>query len=358
MDKKNINKLTINDSIDILEILSKIWINRKFIFISTISFTIISIIFSMSLNNNYKANSIFYPHIEKLNNSQSLKNLAGIAGFSINSQSTDNIPTTLYPNLINSPQFKTEILNDKIILNQNEISFREYLLKKKSQNSLKKIFKYPINYIKSYFSNKNLNLKGNNLNILELSVEENNLHNYLSNVIDLNLNKEEGFIDLSVIDEDPYVASQIAKTGTKILQKNIIDFKLKNINDTYKFINSQLKIAKNNFYSLQDSLAIFKDNNKNIKSDLFLNKFERIESEYIISKNIYNELAINKEKISIEVQKNTPIFTIIKPVVIPNDKYSPNRSLIILFGFLFGLVLSISYSLIKFEIYKFIKNFK
>ena len=58
-----------------------------------------------------------------------------------------------------------------------------------------------------------------------------------------------------------------------------------------------------NFYSLQDSLAIFRDSNKNIKSDLFLNQFSRIESEYLISKNIYNELAINKEKTAIDVQK-------------------------------------------------------
>ena len=37
--------------------------------------------------------------------------------------------------------------------------------------------------------------------------------------------------------------------------KNIIDFKLKNINDTYDFVKSQLEIAKNNC-KLQDSLAI------------------------------------------------------------------------------------------------------
>ena len=114
--------------------------------------------------------------------------------------------------------------------------------------------------------------------------------------VSLQINEKEGFIELSVRDNNPLVASQIAKTANEILQKKIIDFKLKNLNDTYKFISQQLDFAKNNFYKLQDSLAIFSDKNRNIKSDLFLNKYSRIESEYNISKNIYNELALNKEK--------------------------------------------------------------
>ena len=106
------------------------------------------------------------------------------------------------------------------------------------------------------------------MNILELSQSEYELHNQLTKIINLTVN-EKGFLNLSVVDTNPYVASQIAKTANEILQKSIIDFKIKNINDTYKFINSQLEVAKNNFYLLQDSLAIFRDSNKNIKSDLF-----------------------------------------------------------------------------------------
>ena len=78
-----------------------------------------------------------------------------------------------------------------------------------------------------------------------------------------------------------------------------------------------------------------------------MNQFSRIESEYIVSKNIYNELAINKEKSAIEVKKNTPIFTIIKPVVIPNEKSEPKRTLfVIVFTFL-GLTFGSSYILSK-----------
>ena len=132
-----------------------------------------------------------------------------------------------------------------------------------------------------------------------------------------------------------------------LFYKKIIDFELKNLNDTYEFISDQLEIAKNNFYKLQDSLAIFSDKNKNIKSDLFKTKYSRIESEYNISKNIYNELAISKEKTAIDVKKNTPIFTIIKPVVIPNKKSDPQRSVIVFIFSFIGLMIISGYTLLK-----------
>ena len=57
----------------------------------------------------------------------------------------------------------------------------------------------------------------------------------------------------------------------------------------------QLKLAQNNLYILQDSPAQFRDRNLSIKSDN-LNQLNRLETEVNISKNIYNELAITKER--------------------------------------------------------------
>ena len=56
---------------------------------------------------------------------------------------------------------------------------------------------------------------------------------------------------------------------------------------------------------------------------------------------------MNKEKTAIEVKKNTPIFTIIKPVVIPNDKSEPKRALIIIIFTILGTMISSVYLLIK-----------
>ena len=351
MNKKNSLKVEI---INIIDILSILWKRKKFVFKIILIFTILGFFYSISLKNNFTASSVFYPHIQsdELTNNQGLRSLAGLAGINLTGQESKNIPPSLYPKIINSPEFKIEILNSIINLQGNELSYREYLLTKSSGFNILEILNSPLSILKKLIPKKVSDFTNEDIGILKLTDEEYALHESLSNIILLELNDKEGFIQLNVKDNNPFIASQIAEIANSNLQKKIIDFKLKNLNDTYKFISSQLNIAKNNFYKLQDSLAVFSDKNKNIKSDLFLNQYSRIESEYLISKNIYNELALNKEKTAIEVKKNTPIFTIIKPVVIPNKKSDPKRGIIIIaFSFL-GLISAIIYILFKKSIFE------
>ena len=346
MNKKSNEKFD-DDSIDLIELVSKIWKNKNFIFKTTIFFSLVGVLYSISLKNIFTASSVFYPHYQssELSNSQGLRGLAGLAGIDLGSQQlSENIPPTVYPNIINSTEFKIDVLDSEINFKGNKSNYRDYLLNLNEQFSLKKIFISPII---NFFSKKNTILDIQDKNIIQLSEEEYYLHEDLIDIISLQLNEEEGFIKLSVKDNDPIIASQIAKSANELLQKRIIDFKLKNINDIYEFVSSQLEFAKNNFYKLQDSLALFNDRNINIKSDLFLNQYSRIEAEYLISKNIYNELAINKEKTAIDVKKNTPIFTIIEPVVVPNEKSYPKRFLIVIIFSFIGFIFSSSYTLMK-----------
>ena len=365
MMKKNNQIYNEDDSIDLIELLSTIWKEKFFIIKSTLIFTLIGIIYSLSLKNNFTATSVFYPHYQSndISQGQGFRNLAGLAGLAGidlgGTQTSDNVPPNLYPNIINSPQFKIKILDSKINLEAEELSYRDYLQRLNNQLYFEKLFLLPIKKISELLIENNVKLTNKVDDILSLTDEEYKLHKKLSDIIQLELNEKEGFIELSVRDNNPLIASQIAIKANNILQENIIDFKLKNLNDTYKFVTSQLEFAKINFYNLQDSLAVFSDKNKNIKSDLFLNQYSRIESEYLISKNIYNELALNKEKTAIEVKKNTPIFTIIKPVVIPNEKSDPKRSLIVIICSFIGLVITSGYILLKhsiFEIWKKINN--
>ena len=120
----------------------------------------------------------------------------------------------------------------------------------------------------------------------------------------------------------------------------------------------QFELSKKNFYKLQDSLANFRDSNRNIKSDLFLNQRNRLEAEYNIAKSVYNELALNKEKTAIDVQKNTPIFTVINPVVVPNERYYPKRTQIVIVFIFLGVFLSVFWILNRNHIKQIILKFK
>jgi len=315
-----------NDFIDLIKIFSKIYINKKKILLSSFIFGIIGVVYSLLINDVYKSSSIFYPHYENIDQTQDgLRSLAGLAGINLQNQVSKNVPTNLYPELIESTKFKLKLLDEQI--NRDGLKYKDYLLNTKNGFN-------PINSFFSLFNLSNrtkISKKKINDNLKYISSKENDLFKIIDNKISLSVNKQDGFIELSVYDEDPEISAIIAMKANDILQKSIINFQLENINDIYNFTTNQLKIAKSNLYKLQDSLANFRDGNKSIKSDLFLNKLNRLETEVNISTNVYNELAIVKEKTAIDVRKNTPIFTIIKSVVVPIEKDSPNRKLIVFY---------------------------
>ena len=141
MSKKR-NDIYDDDAIDLIELLSTVRKEKRFIIKSTLIFTLIGIIYSFSLNDNYTASSVFYPHYQsnEISPGSGLRSLAGIAGIDLGSNiNTQNIPTNLYPNIISSPEFKIEILDSKINTGENEMIYRDYLLMKESKLNLKKI---------------------------------------------------------------------------------------------------------------------------------------------------------------------------------------------------------------------------
>ena len=65
MNKKNNQIFDDEDSIDLIELLSQIWKSKIFIGKTILIFTLIGIIYSLSLKNTYTATAVFYPHYQR-----------------------------------------------------------------------------------------------------------------------------------------------------------------------------------------------------------------------------------------------------------------------------------------------------
>ena len=108
--------------------------------------------------------------------------------------------------------------------------------------------------------------------------------------------------------------------------------------------------------AIQDELATFRDQHQNISSRLFKNKLSHLESELASASVVNEELAKQIEQARIQVSKGTPVFTIIDPVVIPNHRTSPRRTLIVVIFTFLGGVLGLGYTLAKEPFAKIIKQ--
>ena len=350
-----------NEIIDYKKLILSLWKEKFTILKFTLIFIIVGIFYSVNQKNIYTSSSTFYPHYEVMQDN-SIRQIAGLTGINLSQKGTD-VPPTLYPNIISSTPFKNKILNKKIILDNKELTFRKYLLENNKSSFLSSLisefYKIPSKIFSFIINESNYEMKEKeSINYIKVSDVDYNLYKNINQKIIIDVNEREKFIKISVTDVNPGVSAQIAKISEELLQESVINFKLKNIKSLYDFTNNQLIKSRNNLFKLQDSLANFRESNKNIGSNIFLNNLMRIESEVAVSQSVYNELSISKEKAEIDVKKNTPIFTILNPVTFPMEKSYPKRTQIVLFFGFFGFSLISIWVLLKDYLIKYINLLK
>ena len=352
------------DSIDIIALLKTLWLGRKIIIKTTILFFVIGCIVALLSPVVYTSETTFVPQVSEDQMSSSkggLGSLASLAGINLNqvSSSSDSyLSPLLYSKLTESEEFSFKIINEEIVnLKGDKLTIKEYLLLDKSYfnfNLIGFIKKYTIGLlVNNKMSKNNRDLfKGFNF----LSEEDFELVNSVKEKFTVDLNEKEGCITVRSKDKDPFISTQLVKIITKNLQSRIIELRTNKIKERLEFSKEQYELKQGEFDFLQKNLAEFKDSNKNISTASFRSKLQKLESEYQLQQNILINLASEYNNNKIKLNKDTPIFSVIDEVSVPNIRSAPNRTFLVIVFVIIGFALSLAFVLSKESISKFIEK--
>ena len=358
-----ISKQQVNeDEIDLIELLKKVYLEKKFILKTSILAALFGIVYALFQPNEFTSSTTFIPQLSSgvKAGGSSLSGLASLAGINIGSmESSSEFPPTLYPQVVNGIPFQLDLLSSQIKVGNETSNVKNYFLEKSSFNIFSTIKKYTIGLPALILSSfKDQQVSSVEFDIYSVTEDDKKLFEMLGKSLSLSINEKEGFITISYTDSNKNIAAQITQTAQNLLQEKIIEFKNRSSKEMLDFALKQYSEKKESYEKLQDERAIFVDKNINISSSLFQNKLSRIESEVNISESIVQQLASQVEQAKLQVNKDTPVFTTIKPVTIPFERSAPKRSfIVIVFGFL-GIVISVGYVLIKEPAMEIIKSIK
>uniref|UniRef100_UPI004047ACA0 Wzz/FepE/Etk N-terminal domain-containing protein n=1 Tax=Algoriphagus sp. TaxID=1872435 RepID=UPI004047ACA0 len=363
MSENPLNQDQNSDQIDIKNLILPLWKARKQILIISLIFAMLGGIIGFLTPASYTASSSFLPQTSQSAGglSGSLGGLASLAGIDLNSQMLGgDIPPSMYSIVLASEPFRKRILDTKIWVNEDSVTYRSYL--ESQPGSPLGIFReYTIGLPGKFLSllnnpqKEDLNKNDSN-GLTTLSNKEYGLLNAVSGNVSIVNDKKEGIIKISVVDRDPLIAAQVTKITEKVLQDWISEHKIKNAKAHYDFIVKQFEEKQQVFFSLQDQLAGYMDSNQNVLSATYLTRLERLKAEFELAGTIYTELAKQKEQAAIQLSKDTPTFSVLDPVKIPKEKTGPKRSLYVLgFSFL-GFILSASWCLVRKPLNEFFKG--
>ena len=350
---ENLPQVFEDDSIDLIALLKQIYQGRKFIILSAFVAAILGVVVALATPNTYTSGATFIPQTGGDSKpSSSLSGLASLAGINLGGMGGgSDIPPTLYPQIISSVPYKLDLLDEMIEVSNSEVSLGDYLGNDSESSILGIVKKYTIGLPGTILSA----LKGSSTEgvstaqgeLYQISEDDRKLFEALNTKLVLSLNEKEGFVTLEFSDEDKLVAAQVAERAKELLQERIIAFKNQSARELLDFTTKQYQENKTSYEVLQDSIAIFKDQNLNISSSLYQNRLDRLERELNIASSVVEQLASQVEQAKLQVNKDTPVFTIIEPVTVPFERSAPKRSLIVVIWTFLGVVLSTGFVLVK-----------
>ena len=99
--------------------------------------------------------------------------------------------------------------------------------------------------------------------------------------------------------------------------------------------------AEKDFKAKQYAVAQFQDRNRDLFSSLPQTRLQQMQAEYNLAFSVYTELAKQLETKRIKLKEDQPIFTIIEPVSVPNERSKPKRVMIVAIWTFVGLVIGI-----------------
>lgn len=351
MNDKNKNIPVIeDDEIDLIALVKNIWERRKFILKTVIIFAVIGIIVALVSPPLYTSSTKMIPQSSGSTQRMSggLSSLASMAGINLNmNQSSIELLPQAYPQIVQSIPFQLKLMQSKFTFSDVEqpVTLFEYYTGHSKPGVLSIIKKYTIGLpgvinkaIKDEkFETPSVGTK--NGNAIKLTKDQESVRKVISKNISLEINDKDGFVQLSASFHEAELSAQVAQKAQELLQQYITDFKVEKASEQLDFIEERYKEKKKEFQEAQAALAAFRDRNKNVTSAMAFTEQERLQNEYQLAFEVYLSLAQQLEQARIKVKEDTPVFSVIQPVVVPQEPTKPNRKIIlIIWVFLGGLV--------------------
>ena len=226
-----------SDQIDLVGLLKTAWIGRKQIIIISFVFVLIGVAFALLSPIVYSSSTTFINSQTESSSNSGLSGVASLVGINLGGVSSEgDIPSTMYPQIAESVEFKRSLLKSYID-EDKQIKLEGFLANKNG-------------IIKSSTENKNK---------LFISKYEDNLFNLIAEIISISVNQKDGFITILANMPNSEYAANTCINAREILQKTVIDNRIKSAKQKLEYSEKQLASKRIEFEEVQNKLAYFND---------------------------------------------------------------------------------------------------
>ncbi|MBR4192267.1 MAG: chain-length determining protein [Prevotella sp.] len=242
---------------------------------------------------------------------------------------TEALFPTLYPELMNSVDFKTSLFHVPVTIegdkNKGEsdstMTYYEYLRNGQKTPWWSSAMKYVFSIFGS--EEKEANEK---VDAFRLTKEQDKIVKAIDKKVVCDVDKKTMVITINVTDQDPVIAAKMADTVKTRLQNFITEYRTSKARVDLEYNKKIAAETKARYEKARQLYAEFSDANQDIILESVRQRQTELENEMQLQYNAYTQVAAQLLAAEAKVQEETPAFTTLQSATVPVLKAGPKRA--------------------------------
>lgn len=343
-DDKNIEIMNEEESSIDFGALWQSVISRKKIYAKVLGIAfVLACIYALSVPKNYTCEVMLAPELSLSGGRSSLSALAQSFGMNIGMKGSGSeaLYPALYPDLMNSVDFKTSLFPVEISLEEKDdddnisvrkMSYYDYLLNEQRKPWWSMAIGSVVGAIVELLTTDEDSLDNANavVNPFRLTKKQTAVAKMINKKVVCDVDKKTMVITIQVTDQDPLVCATMADSVQERLQDFITDYRTSKARSDLKYNQKLYVEAKRDYDKARRLYAEFSDANQDIILQSVRTKLIDLENEMQLKFNAYNTIAAQLEAAKAKVQEETPSFTTLQSATVPLKPTSPRKVRLVL----------------------------
>ena len=299
--------------------------NWKTFFKITFITSVITILLLFCIPRYYVVAVKMVPEYGESTGASALSSAASMFGINVGAPGVDAIVPEFYPDIVGTTDFLVPIMDANVETQDGEFSgpYAMYLLEHEKSPWWGKMLDMVMSLVsdsETYSPSADYKVDPFRLTKAEYDILER-----ISKSIGCNVDDKTGVITLSVKAQDPLVAANMAITVKDELQAFIKKYRTEK---NYVELNQSKAMCDSayvKYVEAQRKYAEFVDKHQVLKKQIYKVEEERLSGEMQLAFNVYNSLCQQKLLNEAELQKRTPVFTVLQNASVPIKPASSHK---------------------------------
>ncbi len=297
---------------------------------------VVGVIVAFSIPKVYKCEVMLAPELSTTRSTSSLSSLARSFGMKLGSSVLGNaseaLMPTLYPDLMNSVDFKTSLFDIQVCAKDSvkPKSYYDYLLNDQKRPWWSAAIGGTIGAITGLFASEDTTEQVQKVNPFMLTKRQTRIAKVITKKVVCDVDQKTLVITIDVTDQDPIICATVADSVKARLQQFITDYRTNKSRIDLEYNRKLCAEAKERYEKARQRYVDFADSNQDIILQSVRTKLSDLENEMQLQFNAYQTYLTTVQQAEAQVQQETPAFMTLQSATVPIKPEKPNKKKVLL----------------------------